>query len=200
MAKKVIINKWGLKRELAEKGNRFLRERFTHKAKDSVKRAAALMLAEFENHAVTRELEGGPGAQNISKTLGGVGNLFSYIGFDVGDEPITPIRRILEDSVKLIKVKQAGKTLKFEIVIEIPDKKDIDGVSPIPWAAARSWVAGIEHGLSGLGQYLAKSGAGRSGGGVQIKGTLRSGGFRNQPYISSIIKSLHLNLKKFLLS
>lgn len=198
MAKRVIINRWGLKKELAQKGGGFLKGRLEKSANEAVNKATGKMLAEFEAHRVTREIEGGSGAQNISSTLGGYGNLFSYIGFDQGDLPIPPIRNILENSVSLVRVKQVGHTLKFEIIIQVPDKKDIHDASPLPWAAARSWVAGIEHGLSGLGQYLVKSGVGRSGGGVQVKGSIRSGGFRNKSYISGIIQGLHVNLKKFL--
>ena len=36
---------------------------------------------EFLRHPVTKEIEAGPTAQNISGTLDGYGNLFSYIGF-----------------------------------------------------------------------------------------------------------------------
>ena len=39
------------------------------------------LLNEFETHPVTREIEGGPDATNTSGTLGGSGNLFSFLGF-----------------------------------------------------------------------------------------------------------------------
>ena len=39
------------------------------------------MIAEFLNHPVTVELKQGIDASNISGTLGGVTNLFSFIGF-----------------------------------------------------------------------------------------------------------------------
>ena len=38
-----------------------------------------VMLAEFDAHPVTKEIKTGPDAQNSSKTLGGYGNLFSFI-------------------------------------------------------------------------------------------------------------------------
>ena len=37
------------------------------------------LLEEFERHPVTVEISGGTSATNISGTLGGHGNLFSYI-------------------------------------------------------------------------------------------------------------------------
>jgi len=38
-------------------------------------------LKEFDKHHVTRELSQGPAGVNLSNTLNGVGNLFSFIGF-----------------------------------------------------------------------------------------------------------------------
>ena len=40
------------------------------------------MIQDFESHSVTREIEAGPGASNISSTLSR-GNSFSFIGFAV---------------------------------------------------------------------------------------------------------------------
>ena len=54
------------------------------------------MIVEFLNHPVTIELKGGIEAKNISGTLsGGSGNLFSFIGFDSGDDPTDKIEKIL---------------------------------------------------------------------------------------------------------
>ena len=38
-------------------------------------------LAEFQAHPVTQEIDGGVSARNSSGTLGGYGNLFTFIGF-----------------------------------------------------------------------------------------------------------------------
>ena len=54
------------------------------------------MIQEFLNHNVTKEINLGPNAENISGTLSGYGNLFSFIGFEKGDDPIKPILDILE--------------------------------------------------------------------------------------------------------
>ena len=57
------------------------------------------MIAEFLNHPISLELKGGISANNISGTLGGVTNLFSFIGFDSGDDPIDPIVEILQKTI-----------------------------------------------------------------------------------------------------
>ena len=42
-------------------------------------------LAEFSRHPITMELRGGANSSNISGTLGGYGNLYSFLGFDERD-------------------------------------------------------------------------------------------------------------------
>ena len=183
----------------ARKLNKRLRKEINAKASKAVKNAKNLMLREFDAHPVTKEINGGPHATNVSGTLGGKGNLFSFIGFSNGDRPTREVRELLQNSTKLIGIRKTMKgDLGFQIVIDLPNKEEIKRASPLPWAAARSWVVGIEQGLSGLGQYLVKPGAGRSGGGIEIKGTLRSGKFKNTKYVSAILANLQGNLMKFL--
>ena len=54
------------------------------------------MIAEFLNHPVSLEIKGGISARNISGTLQGITNLFSFIGFDSGDDPINSIVQVLQ--------------------------------------------------------------------------------------------------------
>tara|TARA_R100000008_G_scaffold81896_1_gene65579 strand:- start:4256 stop:4855 length:600 start_codon:yes stop_codon:yes gene_type:complete len=192
------INRRGLQKELSVKLGPIIKKNIEKRAKREVNAVVRRMLVEFNSHPVTREIEGGVGANNISGTLGGNGNLFSFIGFDSGDRPIAPVRQILEQSTRLVSVTQKSGDLLFTVVIDIPDKDKIFRATPLPWAAARSWVAGIEQGLSGLGQFVVKSGAGRSRGGVQVGGRLRGGSFSNKKYISEIINNLQENLLRAL--
>ena len=52
------------------------------------------LINEFESHPVTVEISGGVNAKNSSGTLGGKGNLFRFIGFEAGSDPISPISLI----------------------------------------------------------------------------------------------------------
>ena len=54
------------------------------------------MIKEFLNHPVSVEISGGSAAGNVSGTLGGITNLFAFIGFDQGEQPIAPILTLLE--------------------------------------------------------------------------------------------------------
>jgi hypothetical protein len=146
------------------------------------------MIKEFLTDPVTIELLEGSGASNISGTLGGISNLFAFIGFNSGEQPISPILNMLEGTQIIYKqeVKQRGIGVEFEV--SLPTAEDIIMVTPLPWASGRSWAEGIERGLSGLGYLLRKS-DGRSGAAIQSRvKKVRSGRFQNRPYISSLIK------------
>lgn len=147
------------------------------------------MIAEFLNHPVTIEIKKGTNASNISGTLGGgSGNLFSFIGFNSGDDPIEPILKILQ-SVTFDYVNSSKKTINYRV--NIPTAKDIFAVTPMPWAPGRSWAKGIESGISGLGFYLRKeTSSSRSGIGIQSPRRVRKTGtrFKNTSYISTFLK------------
>jgi len=146
------------------------------------------MIKEFLTDPVTIELLEGAGASNISGTLGGVSNLFAFIGFNSGEQPISPILQSLEGTQIIYKqeIRQRGIGVEFEV--SLPTAEDIFMVTPLPWASGRSWAEGIERGLSGLGYLLRKS-DGRSGAAIQSRvKKVRSGRFQNRPYISSLIK------------
>lgn len=152
------------------------------------------MIKEFLSDPVTVEILSGSSSANISGTLNGVSNLFAFIGFNSGDTPIDPILDLLNG----ITYKDGGvskKGRKFDIII--PTSIDIFSVTPMPWAAGRSWAKGIETGISGLGYLLNKStSSSRSGVAIQAKSSVRGGGFNNRPYISALLKKYKKKFKE----
>ena len=147
------------------------------------------MIREFLANPITQEIMSGAGGPNISGTLGGVSNLFAFIGFDQGSDPIAPILSLLE-SVTLeyqsdIKNPTTGLGVNFKVNLPLPE--DIFAITPLPWATGRSWVEGIERGLSGLGHLLRKN-KGRSGAAIQTSVKVRGGKFQNVPYISAFLR------------
>lgn len=154
------------------------------------------MISTFNNHPVTVEINGGPSASNTSNTLSGVGNLYSYIGFEKGDKPTLPILQKLERETFLSSV-IFNKNGTFRVAVNNPTAAEIFDVTPLPWAQGRSWAEGIEKGLSGFGLYLnQESTLSRSGSGIQVKNKLRSGKFKNVQYISKIIKDFEIEILK----
>jgi len=145
------------------------------------------MILEFMSHPVTREILGGPNASNESGTLGGYGNLFSFIGFDKGTDPIKPILDLLNNS-EIHSSNTSNSGIMF--TISIPSKQAIFAATPLPWASGRSWSEAIERGLSGLGYYLNRENLNNSnsGTGIQVKSVLRRGAkYTPVKYISSLM-------------
>ena len=77
-----------LKNGLKDKSGKLIYKKFESEKKR--------MIQQFLMLPVTRELLAGPQARNISGTLGGYGNLFTFIGFESGSDPISPIVSLLE--------------------------------------------------------------------------------------------------------
>jgi hypothetical protein len=147
-----------------------------------------LMINEFKNHPVTKEIEGGNYSDNISRTLSGYGNLFTFIGFEVGDKPTDPILELLKN----IKITHNLSDDNLFLRISYPSPDDVWVITPMPWQSGRSWAKGIETGISGLNYYLLLnkfSDSSRSGLGIQSENKARSS-MRYMPtqYITTLLK------------
>lgn len=191
----VNINRAALTASMTEGRNRstvssLIREEWQKKIID----AQNQMIEAYENDPVTVEIDGGVFASNVSSTLGGKGNLFSFIGFEAGSDPTQPIKQLLKNKINFsVKALTNGN---FKIEIAAPTKEVLYNVSPIPWNPGRSWLDGIEKGISGLGSYVYKeSPASRSGKGVQTK-TNVGGRFSNRSYMTTILKEFQRNVSR----
>jgi hypothetical protein len=196
---KASINISGLKKELDKKAAKAVRTKIYNQAKSVVADAVDHLLKLFNEHPITKEIEAGPDASNSSGTLGGVGNLFSHIGFEAGSEPTAAIRKYLKENLKFENVKQAKGSTDFTVTFKVPSSQQIEKLSPVPWAKGSSWVDAMEIGLSGLGQYLfKKSKASRSGSAIQVQGEIRTAQFQTQKYMSQILEEIDKYLRNAL--
>lgn len=180
------INMASIKVTVAKDEDGVLKKAAEQRAEQVFEDAVIGMQIEFEDHPVTQEIKGGIASSNISNTLGGGSapkNLYSFIGFESGDDPIEPIQNALspEDPAGP-KMKYAGKSIKndnaqFSFDISAPDKQAIYRRTPMPWASGWSWAQKIETKIPGFARFLAKfmDEPSRSGGGVQLKQKLRDG-------------------------
>ena len=171
-------------------------------------------LLEFDSHDVTQELAE-PEKGNISNTLGGYGDLFGFIGFEAGSDPVLPVKLALESKIKfkstnlsIIYPRNArgqfatGKRTKnIKIIFQVPDLNDFDKAAKFEgWNGGRNWVKGIERGISGV-SYYADYPRGRSERGLQLRGQIknsasdRPSGFKTRPYITEIIENFKKNFK-----
>ncbi len=165
--------------------------------------AVETLKEEFEAHPVTEEIAGGIDASNISNTLeasfkedgekDSSPNLTSFIGFDEPPEQVlAPILQRLDprhrDGPKLVYAGRDKDKLTYRYTVKGPDEEAIEASTGLPWADGISWVRRIEQGIPGISHFLNVK-RGRSGGGVQVEGTLRQGRFKPTSYLSQILNN-----------
>ena len=154
-------------------------------------RAHEAMIRNFLEHPVTLELKAGSDASNISNTLHGEGNLFGFLGFFDTQDPTGE----LEDLLMGIGYERSSirrNVINYRVT-NYPTKKAIESASEMNWGSSTSWAFAIENGNfngdAALSHYIFKSGAGRSGGGIQVAGYEYSEEkFHPKPYISEILE------------
>lgn len=171
--------------------------------------ASKELKSNFLNNVITQEIQGGVDATNISNTLVGLEdgdgkNLYSFIGFEAGSDPINQILPYFDYSSDVgpklnflsqrkINVRATQLTLFFSVTY--PDLNTLYSLTPMPWAKGLSWAERIEKGIPNLQNFLNTfdSIKSRSGGGIQTKNSLRTASFQPRPYLSEIIKSFIKN-------
>lgn len=153
-----------------------------------------IFFSKFDSHPVTKEIETGESSSNISGTLGGYGNLFSFLGFSNGQNPTSSIKSLLK-SINLNRQVTVNKnSLRFKV--DVPGKEDFAAVSKLPWELGRSWLFDIERTISGLGAYLyGRFKSSRSGGGIQSKYNYSNRTFRPTKYFGEMYKEFINKLK-----
>lgn len=145
------------------------------------------MMEEFESHPVTLELDAGPSDGN--------GSLYGFIGFDKEQpDPIDVLRSELSfATLGNVRIERRGIIYKFIYNTNIPTFEALAEKTPMPWERGRSWIVGIEKGISGFSHYLYKKymKGSRSGDGIQVKGNVShtSIRFQRQSYMSKILNN-----------
>lgn len=161
-------------------------------AEKKLEKSKQQLINQFTSHKVSKEIMGGSSASNSSGTLGGYGNLFSFIGFSSGSNPVQEWVQIIQNKIRIMKVKkniEAG-TISFEI--NSITNEDLSKAN-MPWEGGKSWIQSIERGISGFSFYVSKS-LGRSGGGVQSNNQVRSSNYAPTPYWTKMWQSFVKNL------
>ena len=163
------------------------------KAEKKVQVEKSRLIDAFDNHEVTKEIAAGPKASNTSGTLGGYGNLFSFIGFDAGSDPITPVKEVLNE-IEAKNIKLNGD--QYSVSVKYPSQNEISKVTPLPFENGKSWAIGVEKGISGFTQYIyTKFLAGKSKEGLQSDKRSNSGSFKKQDYLNSLLQDFIKNIK-----
>lgn len=159
------------------------------------------MLDDFNSHPVTKEIQAGPESRNISNTITGPGNLYSFIGFDRGGDPTRDVYNMLLIGTTISKrnprITKSGKRVYMGFKINVPTHAQLSKITRMPWEPG-SWLFKIERGLSGLGYYIYEKyiKSSRSGTGIQVDGKVRSGAYKPTSYMSAILNTFNRKFTK----
>ena len=189
------INKMAVRKKIINGARRKGGEKKVYdKVNTAFQRKKRQLVEDFENHPVTREIQSGADGSNLSGTLGGYGNLYTFIGFGGGD-PTREVARMLRAGTRLLRKpttnKSGGKRIRYIYTIKYPDIDELGSAAPMPWEPG-SWIRGIERGISGLGNYIYHNyivPTSRSGRGTQSRSQIRTGGYKRTRYMSAILKT-----------
>ena len=192
---KVTVNQKQLLKEIHVKNARVMGQKLRGFIEPKLKTKQQNLIKKFKTHPITVEIDGGPRATNSSGTLGGYGNLFSFIGFSSGSDPTNIIEKIFREKIKF-KVKRKNASGKYGVTFYIPSVEEIYALTPLPWASGQSWVDGVERGMSNLGSYLYSArgfGSSVSGTGLQSENKTSGVSFKNTPYVAKLIENFKYN-------
>lgn len=171
--------------------NRAFKSEIRKRVVKSFESSKKKLIQDFKFHPITAEINAGVSAKNTSGTLGGYGNLFTFIGFPFGTQPTQIVEQMLRNGISLGKSKKGRATrrrVSVNVGINIPTKSAFATATPLPFEGGRSWLYGIESGISGFGSYMFKKWrTSRSGKGIETKKKIRGGSFRNTSYFSSML-------------
>lgn len=153
-------------------------------ALEIVEEVKGAFLERFIDDEVSQEIRKEPEEGTV-----GLGNLFGFIGFEEGSDPVGDLYEFLEANIYLNDSPTFNKSSYIFKVI-IPDKNEIEQATPMPWGTSKSWAFAIETGISGLNNYLYEKGKGRSKEGLQVKKKVFSGSYTARPYLTPLLKFL----------
>lgn len=118
------------------------------------------LLNEYDKSEIAQELNEGAGAK--SKILS-YGNLYSFLGFNLGDRPAEDLREYIQANIKLIPEAKFRNNIDknrvfYEFPVQYPTLKDIyendKFQTPDNWAGSRSWPSLIEDGIGTFASYI----------------------------------------------
>ena len=102
------------------------------------KKAKREIISFFDEHYFTRKLKQGPNPDERK-------NLFGFIGFEADEDPITPLRMVLENSFRVNKRPNAFTRTTWSHKVTVPTEEQLKTVSPMPWGVSMSWLDAVEY-------------------------------------------------------
>jgi len=183
------INKSILKNEISKAQSESLRKQAAVIANDLLIEKKKQYIEKIQNHPISEELSNGPSAENISRTLDGEGNLFSFIGFNDSDKPVEDLIDVIQKNTS-IKEKDAKNGI-FRFEVYSPSMDELKNTTRMPFEVGNSWLSGLEKGISGFSYYFYGLifPSSRSGKAIQSKNRVRRANYKPTKYFSSLYKN-----------
>ena len=192
------INFKQIKQEVASSYEQALKKEAIVFAEEILKENLDQYMNQIEDHPVSKELNDGPDGENVSSTLNGKENLFAFIGFDSEDKPIQDLTELIKQNTFLDKNSAFDKrNLQLKFNVFTPSLDEIKSATPLPFERGRSWVKGIEDGISGFGYYVygILFPTSRSRRGIQSKNKVRTTAYKPVKYMTELYNNFIKNLK-----
>lgn len=189
---RVIINNAVLRQSLREQIP--LNQKFQQRAEQAVRaradRIKTQIGSEFEDLAVVNELENpNKPSDNFVQynrfETKGVSNLFSYLGFEKGEDPVQAVRAIIKKRLQVIGRKVNNKNGSISYQFALPTLNQLRDVAKLPYSSEISWIDAAENGISSsnVNDYLVlnlvESNKSRSGYAIQVNFKNNNGGTNN---------------------
>jgi hypothetical protein len=127
-------------------------------------------------------------------------SLFAFMGFKKGKNPVQKLVTFLRSKYAFRTSISRGDQLSIKLIG--PSEEDMveHEISVDEWGDGRSWPEMLETGLTGLSNFLAIDGIGRSDGGIQIDKKLRSvDTLEPIKYLSPIFKQAERQFRNLLI-
>lgn len=147
----------------------------------------------IEVHPVSRELRGGVSSPNISGTMGGYGNLYTFLGGFEGDVVERIINNIMEKVVigRVREVKNASASLlsfRAEVSVSVAEVDE-----PLSFEN-RGVIDAVENGIGNFSHFVYQKGRdlknSRTGPAIQSSKQQRNQQFTPTEWISSLLKRI----------
>lgn len=196
--------------------NKQIQRQIFQAVKQNFNQQKKLLINEFTNHEISQEISN-PELGNISNTLGGYGDLFGFIGFFAGSDPIGGAVSVLKNTVQFKNISISKKynrdikgrftkgkiTKQIKVIYTVPNLDDFDSTSQevLRDEVTRNWIKGVERGISGFNRY-ANYPRGVSRRGVELNGIIKNpsvprpaiAAYRPKPYLTPLISKFIENI------
>ena len=190
------FNKDMLKKETKSSVDRLLESEARIIAEEVLQQKTNQYIDEIKSHAISIELSNGQDAQNISNTLDGDGNLYSFIGFDEGSKPVEDLIDAVRDNTNIKKIFAKNNIIRYQV--SSPSLEELYSMTPMPFERGLSWLKGIEKGISGFGYYLYGRAFpnSRSGRAIQSNNRIRKLNYKPKDYFNSLYNKFIESFKR----